>query len=991
MVAWPRSAPYLIPSLTAVPSLQDLLSRLQLALGDSYRLERELGGGGMSHVFLAVEASLNRHVVIKVLPPEMVSEVSSARFKREMEVTAQLHHPHILPVLSAGARDDLMYYVMPFIEGESLRHRLRREGRLPIADALRILREIADALSFAHRHGVVHRDIKPENILLEEEHAVLADFGVARALINAGGENLTGTGMSVGTQGYMAPEQLTGEKNIDARADVYALALVGYEMLAGRSPFSGASAKAIAAAHLMTPPTPLTEERPDIPVRVSNAIARALRKEPDDRFQTAGAFRDELAAVGADAAAAPGGAPLRSRRLRGILLGGAAVVVVALGIGAFLLRGRAKQRLDANVLVVAPFNVLSPELTLWKEGVVDVLARNLDGAGPIRTISPSIVVQGWAGHADRQSVGSLARRTGAGLAVFGTLEKFGRDSVRGALTMFDANSGAVLSELRRSDHAERMDRLLDSLTVGILRELGRTRPIGDVRLAGVGSSSLPALKAFLQGEQYFRRTVFDSATASYEQAVALDSNFALALYRGGTVRGWLNNITDTVAAAMSSRAASHLQGLGARDSLIILSDSLGRSIVGSNENLVENPGLPERVRRLFQITDLLEERYPGDPDAWYAIGEARFHHGTRLGRRQPRRAVLEAFDRAIAADSGFAPAYIHAINLAYELGSNEDGLRYVRAYNALATTDVYAESMRLVERITNPALAGTAEAQQMLSGASAAAIQTAAIPLMMATDSTEAALRLAREGAKRRSGFRPGSSALGAITVEFEQLMYRGHFREASQLLLRRPEIGSGRFVGVMVGEAAWFELWPKDTVRMALAKLPTQDSVTVALLAVAQRDSSKVAVVRPALERRAQKGGARAMDIISLMDALAALRRADTTAALQLLDGVAVAADDDPLARMVKAELLLAQGNAAQALDVVRDGFLCPCLTRVLMTLMRGRIAEAAGDRELAIDSYAFVTQVWRQADPEAQRFVEQARAGLKRLGADERSVLKL
>ncbi|HMG18498.1 MAG TPA: serine/threonine-protein kinase, partial [Gemmatimonadales bacterium] len=255
--------------------MSDLLARVQAALGDGYRVERELGGGGMSRLFIATERTLHRQVVIKLLPPQFTSEVSAARFEQEIQVAARLQHPNILPVLSAGAKDDLLYYIMPYVPGESLRHRLARDGKLPLAHAIRILEEISDALAYAHSEGVIHRDIKPENILLEGAHAVLTDFGVARALVEAGSGRLTETGMVVGTPAYMSPEQAAGESHVDARADVYALAVVGYEMLAGVLPFEGATARALIAAHLMTTPKPLGAVRPDIPPAVTEVIDTA--------------------------------------------------------------------------------------------------------------------------------------------------------------------------------------------------------------------------------------------------------------------------------------------------------------------------------------------------------------------------------------------------------------------------------------------------------------------------------------------------------------------------------------------------------------------------------------------------------------------------------------------------------------------------------------------------------------------------------------------
>ena len=332
--------------------MNELLDRLQAALGDAFRIERELEGGGMSRLFVAIEASLNRRVVVKLLPPEFASDVSAARFKQEVEMAARLQHPHILPVLAAGARDGLLYYVMPFVEGESLRHRLQREGRLPVADALRILLEIADALAMAHTTGIVHRDIKPENILLEGKHAVLADFGIARAIVQSRtGNNLTSTGTSMGTPGYMSPEQLAGDE-IDASADVYALAVVGYEMLAGKPPFSGGSAQALLAAHLTATPVPLHELRPEVPRRVSIALARALAKSPMERFTSAATFAEAI-----DPAAAETGRGGVARRVNTrALLRAVVAVSIVVAVGAAIVvsrRGRVSDETAARVAVLA--------------------------------------------------------------------------------------------------------------------------------------------------------------------------------------------------------------------------------------------------------------------------------------------------------------------------------------------------------------------------------------------------------------------------------------------------------------------------------------------------------------------------------------------------------------------------------------------------------------------------------------------------------------
>ncbi|HEX2451333.1 MAG TPA: serine/threonine-protein kinase, partial [Gemmatimonadales bacterium] len=254
----------------------------------------------MSRVFLAEETRLGRHVVIKVLPPEMGAGVNAERFEREIQLAARLQHPHIVPLLTAGAAGDLLYYVMPLIQGESLRVKLAREGELPVAEAARILREVVDALAYAHRHGVVHRDIKPDNILLAEGHAVVTDFGVAKALEGgqadgrAGGSTLTSLGVALGTPAYMAPEQAAADPHVDHRADIYSVGVLAYEMLAGQPPFSAPTPQAMLAAQITQAPEPLSARRPACPPALSGAVMRCLEKRPADRWQTAAELAPQL-------------------------------------------------------------------------------------------------------------------------------------------------------------------------------------------------------------------------------------------------------------------------------------------------------------------------------------------------------------------------------------------------------------------------------------------------------------------------------------------------------------------------------------------------------------------------------------------------------------------------------------------------------------------------------------------------------------------------
>ncbi|HET7424949.1 MAG TPA: protein kinase [Gemmatimonadales bacterium] len=317
------------------------LARIQGALADRYRLDREIGAGGMATVYLAHDLKHDRQVAVKVLRPALAYALGPERFLREIATTANLHHPHILPLYDSGrtaeASGIFLYYVMPFVEGESLRDRLRREKQLPLDEALRIAREVADALSYAHGRGVIHRDIKPENILLESGHALVADFGIARAVSSAGSDRLTDTGLALGTPTYMSPEQAAGDPDVDGRSDLYSLGCVLYEMLAGQPPFTGPTVQSIAHQHLTATPPPITQLRPAVPAVVVAALERALAKNPADRFSPVGQFAEALSVPQPAAPARVAGFPPR----RMITIG---VVALCALVGAVLLSRSLSQR-----------------------------------------------------------------------------------------------------------------------------------------------------------------------------------------------------------------------------------------------------------------------------------------------------------------------------------------------------------------------------------------------------------------------------------------------------------------------------------------------------------------------------------------------------------------------------------------------------------------------------------------------------------------------
>src|SRR5215510_926848 len=268
--------------------------RLTTALSDRYRIERELGAGGMASVYLAHDLRHDRDVAIKVLKPELAAVLGADRFVVEIKTTAALQHPHILPLFDSGTADGFLFYVMPYVQGETIREKLNRETQFGIDEAVRIAREVADALDYAHRHGVIHRDIKPENVLLHDGRAIVMDFGIALALSAAGGGRMTETGLSLGTPHYMSPEQATAEKQLTHRSDVYSLAAVLYEMLSGEPPHMGNSAQQIIMKIIAEPVRSVTQLRKSVPPNVAAAIGRALEKLPADRFATAAEFATAL-------------------------------------------------------------------------------------------------------------------------------------------------------------------------------------------------------------------------------------------------------------------------------------------------------------------------------------------------------------------------------------------------------------------------------------------------------------------------------------------------------------------------------------------------------------------------------------------------------------------------------------------------------------------------------------------------------------------------
>jgi len=367
-----------------VPEVPPLHARLARALEGRYVIEREIARGGMATVHLARDVRHGRRVAIKVLRDEIAAAIGAERFLEEIRVTASLQHPHILPLFDSGVADGVLWYAMPFVEGETLRARLTREGPLPVADALRIAREIADALDHAHARGVVHRDIKPENVLLQHGHALVADFGIALALEQAGVDRVTRTGVAIGTPQYMAPEQAAGERALDARVDVYALGAVLHEMLAGESPFAAAARRAAVRRLMYEPPAALATRRADVAPFLDVALRKALAAQPEDRFPSAAAFADALAAHGGELEGTTADGRTRGRTVPARAAFYAAVAMLGVGLAAGLLlnlRPLLERRSDPVPAIKLPSGPITLPVVGASGGDGDLLLAVFDRSG----------------------------------------------------------------------------------------------------------------------------------------------------------------------------------------------------------------------------------------------------------------------------------------------------------------------------------------------------------------------------------------------------------------------------------------------------------------------------------------------------------------------------------------------------------------------------------------------------------------------------------
>jgi serine/threonine-protein kinase len=523
--------------VTSRPS--DLQAHLQSALADRYRIESELGAGGMALVFRATDLKHGRAVAIKVLRPELALVVGAERFAREITTTATLRHPHILPLFDSGEANGALFYVMPLVDGESLRDRLNREKRLPIDDALRIAREVADALGYAHERGIAHRDIKPENILLEGGHAVVADFGIARTVASSDTNRITQTGFAVGTPAYMSPEQAVGDTTVDGRSDLYSLACVLYEMLAGVPPFSGATAAAVTSQHLVADPPAVTDARPDTPVTVSGAIRLAMAKDPAARPFPAARFVESLSSADSAAASSPALTRPRRRVTPARVALASIAIVAALAIGWQLSR-RTNGASTIQRIAVLPMANETGDSTqqFFADGMTREVISTLTDAG-VHVLGYRAVVP-YRGSTT--PLPDIARALGVDAIVSGSIVKVGA-AVRLAAELIDAKNEELWSRsferpaadvlaLQRDVAGDIARGIRMRLTPEQEKLLGTTRQV-DPRayaqfLLGQDAASLRTADGFQRSVTHLRRSLaIDSTYAPAWATLAITNAYAL--------------------------------------------------------------------------------------------------------------------------------------------------------------------------------------------------------------------------------------------------------------------------------------------------------------------------------------------------------------------------------------------------------------------------------------------------------------------------------
>ena len=629
--------------------MSDAITRLNAALSSRYAIEREIGEGGMATVYLAEDLKHERQVALKVLKPELAAAVGAERFLAEIKTTANLQHPHILALFDSGEVDEFLFYVMPYVEGESLQQRLEREKQLPVDDAVRIATEVAEALEYAHGRGVIHRDIKPANILLQDGRVVVADFGIALAVSAAGGARLTEAGLSMGTPLYMSPEQATGDRDLDGRSDLYSLACITYEMLAGDPPYAASTAQAILSRILTEDPKPLSEARTSVPSHVEAAVHRALQRLPADRPRTAASFAEDLRT----ARAVPWTAALSAHTRPWMIPAGLTIALLGLvGTGWLVFGGGlgTSTSIRQSVAVMpctdssAP-GVPTPLTQGFAEGIINGLAQLPD---PFKVTGLASVIELLAQNAD---IETIAERLGVATVLECSLQRVG-ETVRVRTQLVEAATSAVLWSAEITGPADDPFEMQNSVARAVTDELQVTLAGGTetplvIRETAVAEAHLAYQRGRFLWNQRTQVSLLNAIVA-FQEAVDLDENYAQAY--SGLADSYL--IVDSYSATSERQNfRTNLQrgGLAARTAVSLAPDlSMARASLGfSHWTVGEWASAEQEFERAIDLA-------PGYPTArhWYSIllwTTGRASQGVSLAQQALE---LDPISRVISRDLG---------------------------------------------------------------------------------------------------------------------------------------------------------------------------------------------------------------------------------------------------------------------------------------------------------------------------------------------------
>jgi eukaryotic-like serine/threonine-protein kinase len=1025
----------------------DLFAALQAALHPHYRLERELGRGGMGVVYEATDRTLERRVAIKVAYPELAERPAIAqRFLAEARMLARIRHPNIVAVHQAGRVDNLLYYVMDEVPGESLRQLLNREGALTIDRARAIVQDLADALEVAGRAGFVHRDVKPENVLLDRAtgRALLTDFGIARTSDEEHLEGTTtGQGIAVGTPTYMSPEQAAGEP-VDPRSDLYALGVVAYEMLAGQPPFVGPN-RVIVSRHLTELPPALDRVRPDVPGRFAAAVMRALAKSPTDRWQSGSAMRRAI-----------GGDEQRPRWRRQRVWVGTALAAALIAVGwAALRRGGPPPGVDPrHSMLLLPFENLQRDRSLaWLEdGSVSMLGLNLGQWTDLSVVEHDRLhdIMARQGLAPGDPIGlemarRMAREAGVWTVVRGEFSWAG-DTLRLVARVYDVASGQRVHVARVDGRPGRDVRpLFDALATRLLDLSGAPADAVGPGLAATTTHSVEAFRLYLTGLDHLNHWNLTAARTAFDQAVSIDTTFAMAYYRLAQVRGWVGSMRDSVGRAALRRAMRFSASLPEPQRIAI---SAYQSFL--DMDLVTARSLYQRL--------LARDR--NDREAWNGLGET-WYHDTTVSQSLAFTQAYRALRRALAIDPAYAVPFLHLTDLlrmasdprpAVELlpgdslhshdtqapraRGSPDALARARAQwvtdarnwvLAQPTTRFAHVSLLDASLRAGDHAAALAEIDRYLAVAGEhygehpferASVEFAAGRLEQAAAMASAALDTVRAAALVQSEGR--TEIVRAIAATTNVFAYRGDVERARRVIALAAEV-SARFDSTlgrgwnlppdlvsrrMLGDLYAALGGPVPSLRQlwttaaearrrprsgdALAEIASGASAAIGLLTAGPGgDTIAVTELRPLI------GGA----VPAEVEALVALARRDTAAARRLVarTGERSRSPGDPRLRYtvysipLAAQVYYALGDYPSALRVT-EGF-DPAEFDVRSfdmrwgilprtRLLRGFAYERLGRTDSAAAEYEAVLRQWSRADPLVDQQLGQAERGLRRLG---------